>query len=123
MSVLHPDLLTADGEGALPVRIVSKDAALEGADAAWAIANDFTGKAGQVLLLPGADGALAGALFGAGDAFDPMSARALAARLPQGLWRLEGLTGDEEAKAAQAFALGAYRFDRMLAAYPTKHKK
>ncbi|GAA0651092.1 leucyl aminopeptidase family protein [Brevundimonas lenta] len=115
MSILHPDLLTADAEGALPVRVVAKDAALEGTEAAWARANDFTGKAGQLLLLPGPDGAVAGALFGAGDAFDPMSARGLTARLPEGLWRLEGVSADDAGRAALAFALGAYRFDRYKA--------
>ncbi|HZW15960.1 MAG TPA: leucyl aminopeptidase family protein [Brevundimonas sp.] len=115
MSVLHPDLLTADGEGALPVRIVTKDAPLDRIASAWARANDFTGKAGQVLLLPGADGAIAGALLGGGEAFDPVSARALSARLPQGLWRLEGLEPEDAASAALAFALGAYRFDRYKA--------
>ena len=58
MSVLHPDLLTADGADALPVRIVGRDAPLDGPEAAWAKANDFTGKAGQLLLLPGPDGAV-----------------------------------------------------------------
>ena len=112
MSVLHPDVLTADATGALPVRVVGRDAALQGAEAAWAAANDFTGKAGQLLVLPGADGAVSGALFGAGDRFDPMAARALAARLPAGLWRLDGVDGEAASQAALAFALGAYRFDR-----------
>lgn len=112
MSVLRPDVLTADATGALPVRVVGKDAALTGAEAAWAAANDFTGKAGQLLVLPGADGAASGALFGAGDRFDPMAARALAARLPAGLWRLDGVDGEAASQAALAFALGAYRFDR-----------
>ncbi len=115
MSVLYPDLLTADGAGALPIRIVTRDAVLEGRDAAWARANDFTGKAGQMLLLPGSDGAATGALFGAGDAFDPMSARALPAKLPEGLWRLDGVDAEPAAAAALAFALGAYRFDRYKA--------
>ena len=115
MSVLQPDLLTADGEGALPVRIVMRDAPLDGAEAAWARAHDFTGKAGQVLLLPGADGAVAAALLGAGETFDPMSASALPVRLPEGLWRLEGLEAGDAARAALAFALGAYRFDRYKA--------
>ena len=112
MSVLHPDLLTADATGALPVRVVGKDAALSGAEAAWAAANEFTGKAGQLLLLPGADGALTGALFGAGDRFEPLAARALSVKLPAGLWRLDGVDGEAAAQAALAFALGAYRFDR-----------
>jgi leucyl aminopeptidase len=115
MSVFHPDLLTADGEGALPVRIVMKDAALDGADAAWARANEFTGKAGQVLLLPGTGGGVGAALFGAGETFDPMAVRALSAKLPEGLWRLDGLEAGDAAPAALAFALGAYRFDRYKA--------
>lgn len=115
MSVLHPDLLTTDATGALPVRVVGKDVALTGAEAAWAAAHEFTGKAGQLLILPGADGALSGALFGVGDRFDPMSARALAAKLPAGLWRLDGVEGEAASQAALAFALGAYRFDRYKA--------
>ncbi|HYC99190.1 leucyl aminopeptidase family protein [Brevundimonas sp.] len=115
MSVFHPDLLTADGEGALPVRIVMKDAAVDGVWSAWAGANDFTGKAGQVLLLPCSDDGLSGALFGGGETFDPMTARVLAAKLPEGLWRLEGLVADQAPQAALAFALGAYRFDRYKA--------
>jgi len=112
MSLLHPDVLSADADGALPVRIVAKDAPLDDVRAAWARAHDFTGKAGQLLLLPGEGGAPAGALFGAGERFDPMSARALAAKLPDGLWRLEGVDGEAAALAALGFALGAYRFDR-----------
>ncbi|WP_298744448.1 M17 family metallopeptidase [uncultured Brevundimonas sp.] len=112
MSALHPDLLTVDDDSALPVRIVRKDAPVEGVWGAWARANDFTGKAGQVLLLPCSDDGLSGALFGAGETFDPMSVRALAARLPEGLWRLEGVEAGQMGLAALAFALGAYRFDR-----------
>ncbi len=112
MSLLHPDILTAEADGALPVRIVTRDAPLEGAEAIWARAHDFTGKPGQLLVLPGEGGAAAGALFGAGERFDPMSARALAAKLPEGLWRLDGVEDEAAALAALAFALGAYRFDR-----------
>ena len=115
MSVLHPDLLTNDAEGALPVRIVGKDAPIEGVWGAWARSNDFTGKAGQVLLLPCSDDGLSGALFGAGETFDPMSVRALAGKLPEGLWRLDGLEPGQATAAALAFALGAYRFDRYKA--------
>ncbi len=112
MSVLHADLLTSEVEGALPVRVVRQGEAIEGVWGAWARANDFAGKAGQVLLLPCSDDGVSGALFGAGERFDPMSARALAARLPEGVWRFEGIGTTEEARAALAFALGAYRFDR-----------
>ncbi|WP_374597149.1 M17 family metallopeptidase [Brevundimonas sp.] len=115
MSVLHPDVLTHDTEGALPVRLVGRGQALSGREATWAATHEFTGKAGQLLMLPGADGVLAGALFGTGDRFDPASIRGLAVRLPAGLWRLEGVADDQAARAAQSFALGGYRFDRYKA--------
>ncbi|MGV9009119.1 leucyl aminopeptidase family protein [Brevundimonas sp.] len=115
MSVLHPDILTHDEEGALPVRLVGRGVPLSGSEAVWARAHDFTGKAGQLLSLPGGGGVLGGAVFGIGDRFDPASTRGLAARLPAGLWRLEGVSDDQATRAAQAFALGAYRFDRYKA--------
>ncbi len=119
MSVLHPEVLTHDTEGALPVRLVGRGQALSGAEAVWAKAHDFTGKVGQLLMLAGPDGALSGALFGTGDRFDPVSLRGLAARLPAGLWRLEGLPDGQAERAAQAFALGSYRFDRYKARQPS----
>jgi len=113
MSALHPDILTRDSSGAVPVRVVIQG---DGApETAWTRANDFTGKAGQLLLVPGADGALSEVLFGAGERFDPASARGLATRLPGGLYRLDGVKGEAAARAAEAFVLGAYRFDRYKA--------
>ncbi|MFC0633927.1 leucyl aminopeptidase family protein [Brevundimonas balnearis] len=104
---------------ARPIRLVGPDAALDGtlagATAVWAEANGFKGKAGQLLIAPGPDGAPVEALFGIGDRFEPASCRALAARLPAGPWRLEGLKAAEATRAATAFALGAYRFDRYKA--------
>src|SRR5690606_8194964 len=58
------------------------------------------------------DGGVEAVLWGAGDALDPMTARALPARLPAGDYVFEGLDGDDAALAALAFSLGAYRFDR-----------
>lgn len=104
-----------EAAGARPVRVVGPDTALDPAVAAWAEANDFSGKAGQVLVVPGADGRPVEALFGAGAGFDPMSARTLAARLPGGFWRLEGVEGAAAHLAALAFLLGGYRFDRYKA--------
>jgi leucyl aminopeptidase len=114
MSVLHPDLLTADGEGAIPVRFVGPEAAIDAALRGWADANGFKGKPGQLLIAPDAGGGIAVVLVGVGDAFDPMAARALPAKLPPGLYRLEA--GPEDARrAALAFLLGAYVFDRYKA--------
>ena len=114
MSVLHPDLLTSETEGAIPVRFVGPDGAIDGAMRGWAEANGFRGKAGQMLVAPDGQAGIAAVLVGVGDRFDPMAARALPAKLPPGLYRLE--TGPEEARtAALAFLLGAYVFDRYKA--------
>jgi leucyl aminopeptidase len=85
---------------------------------AFADAAGFAPKAGRHLLLPGADGALAGVLFG----FDTEGAgshavldRFLPGRLPEllppGTYRFANEPGDRRL-AALAFALGAYRFAR-----------
>lgn len=79
--------------------------------AALARTAEFKGKAGQLLLIPGADGALSRVLFGAGDSWTVF--RALPAKLPIGVYRIaeapETVSPDQ---AALAFALGSYRFDR-----------
>ncbi len=79
--------------------------------AALAHTAEFKGKASQLLLVPGADGALSRVLFGAGDSWTVF--RALAAKLPAGVYRIaeapETVSADQ---TALAFALGSYRFDR-----------
>ena len=114
MSVLHPDLLTSEAEGAIPVHFVDPDGRIDAAIRDWAAANGFKGKPGQVLVAPDGGGGIAAVLVGVGETFDPMSARALPAKLPPGLYRLEA--GPEDAhRAALAFLLGAYVFDRYKA--------
>ena len=115
MSVAHSDLLIAASDSARPVRVIAQGQALSGKSAAWAEANGFTGKAGQLLIVPGDDGAAAEVLFGAGEAFEPMTARSLPTRLPAGDWRLDGVEGEAASQAALAFALGGYLFDRVPA--------
>ena len=115
MSVVHSDLLISASDAARPVRVVGAGQGLTGKAAVWAEANGFTGKAGQLLIVPGDDGAAVEALFGAGEAFEPMSARSLPTRLPAGDWRLDGVEGEAAQQAALAFALGGYLFDRYKA--------
>lgn len=114
MSVLHPDLLTTEGDGAVPVRFVGPDAVLDADVSGWAEANGFKGKPGQILPVPDGQGGFAAVLVGAGEAFDPLSARALPTRLPPGLYRLEA-EPETAGKAALAFLLGGYVFDRYKA--------
>jgi leucyl aminopeptidase len=111
MSALHPDLLTADAENAIPVRFVGPAGRIDEALQGWADSNGFKGKPGQMLVVPNGEGRIAAVLVGAGETFDPMSARALPAKLPPGLYRLEAEPEDAR-RAALAFLLGAYVFDR-----------
>lgn len=114
MSVLHPDLLTTEAEGAIPVRFVGPDGTIDASVRGWAESNGFKGKPGQMLVAPDGQGGIAAVLVGVGDRFDPMSARALPAKLPPGLYRLEA-EPESARTAALAFLLGAYVFDRYKA--------
>lgn len=82
---------------------------------AWAKAHDFDGEAGKVLVLPGQDGAISGALFGIGDdakgGQSQLLAGKLARSLPEGDWHFEN-AGDDASLAALAFLMGGYNFAR-----------
>ncbi len=111
--------LVSRSDQALPIWLSNSDAALPDAHAAWAKINSFTGKAGQLLVVPDAAGEVAGAYLGIGQNFDPVSLRSVAARLPQGDWQVEGLDAEQQTQAAVAFGLGGYVFDRYK---PSKEK-
>jgi leucyl aminopeptidase len=104
--------LIPGSDAALPIRPARGADDLTGVTATWARAADFTGKPGQLLIVPGPDGAPVEARFGTGAEVEPMSGRALAARLPAGDWRLEGWAAPEAQGLALGFALGTYVFDR-----------
>ena len=111
---LHPSLIAADAPEAVaatPVRFAGPDGAIAEGARAWAQVNGFTGASGQMVLVPATDGGIDHVLVGAGKTFDPWSARALAAKLPTGVYRFEVEPGDAKT-AALAFLLGTYRFDR-----------
>jgi leucyl aminopeptidase len=118
------ELFVAPGSGpsaAVPIWFVTADnyaairAGLPPPAGAFAQAAGFAPKAGHCLLLPGADGALVGVLFG----LDPAERRdpdrflpgKLAGLLPAGTYRF-GNDPHDRRLAALAFALGAYRFAR-----------
>ncbi|MEI6158733.1 MAG: leucyl aminopeptidase family protein [Roseococcus sp.] len=92
---------------ALPLHVVTPEGWESLPGAAFARAAGFTGKPGEIALLPGEAG-LAGALFGA-----PRNAEgygALPYGLPEGTsWRLVGGDGGE---AVLGWSLGAYRYTR-----------
>ena len=118
MSVISPAALIAadapEAATATPVRFAGPGVALGAPAEAWADRMGFKGKPGETLVVPDASGGIDHVLVGAGKTFDPMSARALSARLPAGLYRLEA-EPDEARVAALAFLLGRYVFDRYKA--------
>lgn len=114
------EVLIAAAEAERPVPLVlvtagEAEAFVAGADpltAGAARAAEFKGKADQMAVAPGADGAPARVLIGAGERAGPMALRAAAARLPAGDYRLDDAGGADEAALALGWALGTYRFDR-----------
>jgi leucyl aminopeptidase len=103
---------------ALPVYLIAKhalDAAdLDAAALAWAKANDFSGQAGRVLVLPGDGGAVAGALLGTGgdgEGYGSLATGTLARKLPEGDWFFATPHADPD-QAAIGLALGGYAFTR-----------
>ena len=115
MSALHPQLAPAhDAEAAIPVRFVGPGGQLDEAAQLWADVHAFEGKPGQLLVVPNAQGGVGQVIVGAGDRFDPTSARGLSARLPGGVYRLD-VAADQAGQATLAFLLGTYVFDRYKA--------
>lgn len=109
------ELLDTKAADALPIHLVAKDG-LEGSGLApeilaWANANSFAGEAGKVLAVPGANGRLAGALFGTGSSENGLAFGVLARNLPEGAWHFATQPARPEL-AALAVALGGYAFTR-----------
>ncbi len=107
------ELVEKKSGASLPVHLVAgnglETAGLSPAAAGWARANGFSGEAGRTLVVPGEGGALAGALFGAGE--DMMALGALARTLPEGDWHFAEAPADAEL-AALALVMGGYVFTR-----------
>jgi leucyl aminopeptidase len=118
---MHPAFFRRGDAPAVPVTFVNSAtwpqlrAALDPRDAAFAEAAGFEPRAGRHFLLPGADGALAGVLFGLEPADDAnkdlFRPGALANILPAGSYRF-GSAPHDPRLGALAFALGTYRFTR-----------
>ncbi len=112
------ELIDRKARGSRPVHLVASggiDAAgLDRTALAWAAANGFTGETGKVLVVPAADGAVAGALFGLPDGdngFGMLGTGALARALPEGDWHFAGKPDDGHI-ATLGLALGGYAFTR-----------
>ncbi|MCO5146201.1 MAG: leucyl aminopeptidase family protein [Aquamicrobium sp.] len=113
-----PVKLTAATDPARPVHLVTRAGlaglALDDAARGWVAANGFSGEEGKLLLLPGAGGDIAEALFGVAEqrgGFSPLGLGALARQLPEGAWRFAE-TPAEPGLALLGLALGGYAFSR-----------
>jgi len=114
------DVILASAAGpTIPIHALAEGELAAALDAAAAFAKAFAGlsefkaKAGQVLVIPDAGGAIAEVWFGLGATPDVMGFRTLAAKLPAGTYRIARAPQDLAAEQiALAFALGSYRFDR-----------
>jgi leucyl aminopeptidase len=111
--------VSAPAASAIPIDALLEDAwsefaaALAPPERAAATLAAFTAKAGEVALIPDDRGALRRVLFGLGDQAKAMGFRGLAGRLPSGQFELPSVpAGSDASEIVQAFALGAYRFDR-----------
>ena len=113
---MHPAFVSRGGATPVPIWFVAADtyaqvrAQLGAAARRFAESAKFEPKPGQSLLLPGADGALSGVLFGLEPADKPDKDRFLPGRLPgllpAGIYRFANAPHDTRL-AALAFALGA----------------
>jgi len=125
---MNPLTFAEDTQDALPLHAVAKETladwrdGLEPAARAWAESAGFDARPGAVLLLPGADGALAGAAVGMGDSatadrrrFTLAAARAALPARSFELTRAPGtapLDGPALAEAALGWLFAGYRFER-----------
>ena len=125
------DLLLEPGAPALPLYFVASmdDAVLTGLNEPqrnWIAARGWQPKAGAVLLLPGADGGIAGALLGTGSKDwpkeTPLLPGALPATLPAGDYRFASEFPDPEL-ATVAWLAGCYRFSRYKRENDVKPKR
>jgi leucyl aminopeptidase len=124
---MHPALISPGGAAPVPIWFVAADTyaqvreQLGAAARRFAETAKFEPKPGQSLLLPGADGAVTGVLFGLEAADRPDKDRFLPGRLPgllpAGIYRFANTPHDTRL-AALAFALGSYKFTRYRKAEP-----
>jgi len=118
-------LLPSDSAAtSIPLWLATDDAlaallqSLPAANGDWARALGFTAERHRLLLLPAADGGIAGALWGLGamarpDAMTLWDAAALPERLPAGSFRLaSALTPAAATQFALGWLLGSYRLSR-----------
>ena len=110
---------SADAGAVHPLHVVDKAGFAAWRDAqppavqAWLAAQRFDGSAGTAQSWADAEGAIAGAVLGIGDALDAYSYAHAPLALPAGDWQVVGERDDAARQALQlGWGLGCYRFDR-----------
>ncbi|HKJ18471.1 MAG TPA: leucyl aminopeptidase family protein [Xanthomonadales bacterium] len=79
----------------------------------WVESSGFMSGAGEICVLPGADGGIEACLFGTNDKGSLYQLAALPGKLPEGTYRLDSdWDADKRAQASLGWGLGTYRFDR-----------
>ncbi len=111
------ELIEKKPRASRPIHLIARDglsqAGLDGPTLAWAKATGFNGDAGRSLLVAGAGGKVAAALFGVGKAEErsALGVGALARALPEGDWHF-AKAPDNPALSTLGIMLGGYVFTR-----------
>jgi leucyl aminopeptidase len=118
------------GTAAIPLHIVTEDACDAWIEdqapqvAAWLRSTGFTGALGRAVVVPDAEGGIAMAVGGFGSEAARERGRfhlaGIAAALPEGTYRVEGLPRDDAETEALGWLLSHYAFDRYHAQSPTR---
>ena len=99
-----------------PAKLETWQSSLDAKSRPWVAANGFTGKDGQSLRMPDADGRMAGVLIGAARPDDIYALASAQADLPPGDYRIETPLDSEAAtRLALGWGLANYRFTRYRA--------
>ena len=107
---------------AIPLHAVEQDALSDWLSSrapeerTWIESSGFNAALGQCVLIPGPDGAPVAALAGYGTKAARLRGRfhlaGVAAQLPKGVYKLDGLAADRAEEEALGWLFSAYRFDR-----------
>ena len=94
------------------------------AHSGWLRSTGFAAKDGELSLLPGEAGALAGAVLGLGKGRDRHALALFSERLPAGIYRLDNVPAEFSGpRALYAWAIGTYRFERYGSGSPNAGRR
>jgi leucyl aminopeptidase len=113
------DRLVTHAEAAIPLDAVTKSGLEDWlkkqskSDARWIRGAGFAAKDGELLLVPGSNGAIGFAMLGLGAQNDPLALATFSESLPEGIYVFRDVPKElGGARGALAWMLGTYSFDR-----------